>query len=192
MHTNISAAAALDKLKVGNEKFVNDKLSHEGQDTNRRVALVDGQDPFVIILSCADSRVVPELAFDAGLGELFTIRVAGNVANISTIASIEYAVAHLGVNLIVVLGHQNCGAVTAALSMDDNGYNLNHLLAHILPACKQSESREVNTVVQKNARLTSLELEKRSSIIKKQVEAEQLKILPAYYNLDTGKVDFLD
>lgn len=190
--SNISAKAALDKLKAGNENFVNDNLSHRAQDAARRSDLVAGQQPFAIILSCADSRVVPELAFDAGLGELFVIRVAGNVANTSTVASIEYAVAHLGVNLIVVLGHQNCGAVTAALSMDDNGYNLNHLLAHILPACKKSERKEVNAVVQTNAQLTTLELKERSPIIKKQVEAKQLKIVPSYYNLDSGRVDFLN
>ena len=189
---NISAEEALKKLKAGNNNFINDKLSCKAQDGARRLDLVSGQSPFAIVLSCADSRVVPELTFDAGLGELFIIRVAGNVANTSTIASIEYAVARLGVNLIVVMGHQNCGAVTAALDVNDHGYNLNHLLVHLLPACKQSASREVNTVVKKNTQINALELQKRSTIIAEHVDNNQLKIVSAYYNLDTGKVDFLD
>ena len=128
---NLSAEKALAKLKAGNKNFVADKLDGKLQNSSRRGELTGGQNPFAIILSCADSRVVPELAFDSGLGEIFVIRVAGNVANTSSIASIEYAVAHLGVNLIVVLGHESCGAVTAALAGGDNGYNLNHLLSHI-------------------------------------------------------------
>ena len=115
------------RLIDGNEKFVANKLEGKLQDSNRRESLTKGQEPYAIILSCADSRVVPELAFDAGLGEIFVIRVAGNVANTSSIASIEYAVAHLGSKIIVVLGHQSCGAVTAAVQGGDNGYHLNHL-----------------------------------------------------------------
>jgi len=106
---NLSAEKALEKLKAGNKNFVSDKLEGNLQDAARRKSLASGQNPYAIILSCADSRVVPELAFDSGLGEIFVIRVAGNVANTSTTASIEYAVAHLGVKLIVVLGHESCG-----------------------------------------------------------------------------------
>jgi len=135
---------------------------------------------------------VPELAFDTGLGELFVLRVAGNVANTSTIASIEYAVAHLGTPVIVVLGHEACGAVTAAVGGGDNGYNLNHLLSHIAPAiAKSDKGAEVNTVVKKNAELTVNDLSDRSAIIKGAVDKGKLKIVPAYYNLGTGKVDFL-
>ena len=93
------------RLKSGNEKFVNDKLEANNQDSSRRESQTGGQAPFAIVLSCADSRVVPELAFDTGIGELFVVRVAGNVANTSSIASMEYAVAHLGTSVIVVLGH---------------------------------------------------------------------------------------
>ena len=185
---NLTAAKALANLKAGNKKFVADKLEAKLQDKSRRKELTKGQNPYAIILSCADSRVVPELAFDSGLGEIFVIRVAGNVANTSTIASIEYAVAHLGVNLIVVLGHESCGAVTAALAGGDNGYNLNHLLSHIEPAKAASRSKSVNTVVKKNAQMTAKELANRSAILGK---AKGLKIVPAYYNLGSGKVDFL-
>lgn len=182
----------IQRLKEGNERFVTDKLEGKLQDGVRREELTGGQAPKAIILSCADSRVVPELAFDSGLGELFVVRVAGNVANSSSIASIEYAVAHLGSEVIVVLGHQSCGAVTAAMGGGDNGYNLNHLLSHITPAIAASnEGAGVNDVVKKNAQMSAEELKTRSSIIKSAVEQGKVKIVPAYYNLDSGKVDFL-
>lgn len=189
---NLSAEKALEKLKAGNKNFVADKLDGQLQDSSRRKSLTGGQNPYAIILSCADSRVVPELAFDTGLGEIFVIRVAGNVANTSTTASIEYAVAHLGVKLIVVLGHESCGAVTAAIGGGDNGYNLNHLLAHISPAIAASRKKDVNSVVKKNARMTCNDLVSRSAIIQKATEKKGgLQIVPAYYNLGTGKVNFL-
>lgn len=182
----------LDRLKKGNARFVDDKLDGKLQNSSRREELTGGQQPYAIVLSCADSRVVPELAFDAGLGELFVVRVAGNVANTSSIASIEYAVAHIGSPVIVVLGHESCGAVTAALGGGDNGYNLNHLLSHVAPALNSTpEGADVNTVVKENARLTAEELKSRSPIIRKAVESGKLQIVTAYYNLGTGKVDML-
>jgi carbonic anhydrase len=182
----------LSRLETGNDRFVADKLDGKLQDSSRRGSLTGGQDPYAIVLSCADSRVVPELAFDTGLGELFVLRVAGNVANTSTIASIEYAVAHIGSKVIVVLGHQSCGAVTAAVAGGDNGYNLNHLLAHVAPALSAAkEGASVNDIVKINAELTSKELASRSTIISDAIEKGNLKIVPAYYNLDSGKVDFL-
>lgn len=183
----------LDRLEAGNERFVTDKLEGKLSDAPRRDALTGGQDPYAIVLSCADSRVVPELAFDTGLGEIFVVRVAGNVANTSSIASIEYAVAHIGSKVIVVLGHQSCGAVTAAVNGGDNGYNLNHLLAHITPAIDASpEGASITDVVKKNAELTAKDLSDRSEIIRNAVASGALKIVPAYYNLDSGKVDFLN
>ena len=180
------------KLKDGNKRFVTENLENNLQDSERRGSLIEGQNPFAIILGCADSRVVPEITFDTGLGELFVIRVAGNVANTSSIASIEYAVAHLGTKLIVVLGHQSCGAVTAAITGGDNGYNLNHLLAHITPSISLLEKdATVNEVVKQNAKLTVTELKKRSAIIRNAIDNGAVKAIPAYYHLDTGKVEFL-
>ncbi|MDT0676430.1 carbonic anhydrase [Autumnicola musiva] len=182
----------LNRLKKGNERFTADNKEGKLQDKSRREELTKGQSPYAIVLSCADSRVVPELAFDSGLGELFTVRVAGNVANSSSIASMEYAVAHLNTEIIVVMGHESCGAVTAALSGGDNGYNLNHLLSHIAPAISASgKDAPVNDVVKKNAQLTAEELKTRSTIIREAAESGKVKIVPAYYNLDSGKVDFL-
>ena len=182
----------ISRLQEGNARFVEDSLDGKLQDSVRRGSLTGGQQPYAIILSCADSRVVPELAFDTGLGELFVVRVAGNVANTSSMASIEYAVAHIGTKVIVVLGHESCGAVTAAVSGGDNGYNLNHLLAHVAPAIAASEEgAAVNDVVKTNAKLTAQELVNRSAIIKGAVDNGDLKIAPAYYNLGTGEVEWL-
>jgi carbonic anhydrase len=189
---NISWEESLSRLKEGNVRFTEDKLDGKLQNSSRRQELKDGQQPYAIVLSCADSRVVPELTFDTGLGELFVIRVAGNVANAESIASIEYAVAHLGVNLILVLGHESCGAVTAAIAGGDNGHNLNLLLAHIQPAISATDGADVNTVVKKNAELTAGDLTDRSKILRDAVETEKrLKIISGYYNLKSGSVDYL-
>ncbi len=182
----------LKRLQEGNQRFVEDKLDGKLQDKERKVKLVEGQNPYAILLSCADSRVVPELTFDVGLGEIFTVRVAGNIANTSSIASIEYAVANIGCQVIIVLGHQNCGAVTAAVKGGDYGHNLNMLLAHINPAIVSvGKDAPINDVVKKNAFITGIDLVTRSKIIREAVEEAKVQIIPAYYNLDSGKVDFL-
>ena len=187
---SVNASEALERLKKGNENFVNDAEKVDVS-ASTRDGLTGGQSPYAIILSCADSRVLPESIFDANAGEIFVCRVAGNIANTSSIASIEYAVAHLGTKLIVVLGHESCGAVGAALAGGDNGYNLNHLVSHITPALAKSDSTEVNDVVRVNAQLNAEELVNRSSIISNAVNNGGLEIRSAFYNLGSGKVDFL-
>ncbi len=188
----MSHESTIERLKAGNARFVADKLDGKLQDSSRREVLTSGQEPYAIVLSCADSRVVPELAFDTGLGELFTVRVAGNVANSSSIGSIEYAVAHCGTKVIVVMGHESCGAVTAAIAGGNNGYNINHLLAHIAPAIDAcGAGAAVNDVVKKNAALVVEDLKERSSIIRNAVNSGDVKIVPTYYNLGTGEVEFL-
>jgi len=181
----------LDRLKEGNKRYINDELNGDRQDGERRDELTRGQVPWAIILSCADSRVVPELVFDTGIGELFVLRVAGNIANTDTIASIEYAVAHLGTGIIVVMGHESCGAVGAALQGGDNGYNLNHLLSQIEPAKACADSDDINAVVRKNAELAAGDLYDRSAIISGAVDQEKVQIHSAFYSLKSGKVDFL-
>lgn len=183
---------ALDRLKEGNLRFKPVELTRPNQTADRRDELITGQAPWAIVLSCADSRVVPEMAFDTGMGELFVIRVAGNVANTESTASIEYAVAHLGTPLIVVLGHQSCGAVTAAIQGGDNGPNLNALLGQITPAVKASESSMVDDVVKVNASLTAQRLIDDSVIIRDAVAAGNVRIVPAFYALDGGEVTFLE
>ncbi|MEL6107988.1 MAG: carbonic anhydrase [Planctomycetota bacterium] len=182
---------ALARLEQGNERFVSDDLTHDLQDAKRRAALKDSQHPWAIVLSCADSRVIPELVFDAGIGELFVVRVAGNIANNSSLASIEYAVTNLNVNLIVVLGHEGCGAVNAALNDQDFGHNLNHLVAHLKGAVQPPFATEdpLTEAVERNARNMAEQLTARSPIV---AGSDDLKILPAIYRLETGKVDYLN
>jgi carbonic anhydrase len=191
---NLSCTEALALLKEGNQHFVNNKLtSYKDCLMSARNRSATGQKPFAIILSCADSRVVPELAFDVGIGELFVIRVAGNVANKHTVASIEYAVANLGVNLIVVMGHESCGAITAAMKGKDLGTNLNYLMSYIEPAVKASDNNaDINTVVKKNALLTAESLAGKSDIIKSVMNERDLRVYSAFYNLSSGLVDFDD
>ncbi len=188
--SNLSSVEALDRLKEGNTRFVKDNLQHNKQDSQRRGQLTKGQHPFAIVLSCADSRVIPEITFDTGLGELFIIRVAGNIANTSSIASIEYAVANLDVKLIAVMGHESCGAVTAAINGGDAGPNLNHLISMIEPAVARLDKSSVNEVVKENARLNAKLLVDKSEIISGAVKEKNVKIVAAYYNLESGVVDF--
>ena len=189
----MNISETIQRLIDGNARFIKDRLDGKLQNSNRRKELVGGQDPYAIILSCADSRVVPELIFDVGLGELFVVRVAGNIANSSSIASIEYAVIHCGSKVIMVMGHQSCGAVTAAVTGGDNGYNLNHLLAHIAPSLSASkEGAEINDIVKINAELNAKELLSRSDIIKNYVDNGDVKIVPAYYHLDSGRIELLN
>ena len=182
----------LTRLKEGNQRFIQDRLDGKLQDSKRRESLTGGQEPYAIVLSCADSRVVPEIIFDTGLGELFVLRVAGNIANTDTVASIEYAVSHCGSKVIVVLGHENCGAVTAAIDGGDNGYNLNHLLAQITPAVEGCDTNEVNAVVKQNAKNVAKDLSTRSEIISKALAKKDIEIVPAYYSLSSGEVNFLE
>ena len=195
LHTSDSIYQLVHLLrheKSGNESFVNNKNKNENQDNIRRESLVGGQSPYAIILGCADSRVVPELAFDAGLGELFVVRVAGNIANTSSIASIEYAVSQLGVKVIVVLGHESCGAVTAAINGGDLGNNLNHLVSFIKPAVESSnKDSSIDEVVKINAIENANKLASNSEVISGAISSGDLIVQPAFYNLKTGKVDFL-
>lgn len=183
--------AALERLAAGNARFVADQTTGEGRDRLRRAALIDGQAPWAIVLSCADSRVAPELLFDTGLGALFVVRVAGNIANTSSIASIEYGVAQLGNPLIVVLGHQACGAVTAALAGGDHGPNLHHLLTQISEPLKGADVQSVDSAVRTHTAHVAGELSRRSEIIEAAVQAGAVRVVPAVYSLDGGSVAWL-
>src|SRR5262245_24451061 len=125
------AAAALAKLKEGNGRFVGGKAMTKGIDVKERAELVKGQQPFAIVLTCADSRVAPELVFDQGLGQLFVLRVAGNVCDPNILGSIEYGVEHLKSPLIVVMGHEKCGAVAAAIGGGELHGNLGKLIKEV-------------------------------------------------------------
>tara|TARA_B110000881_G_C18560583_1_gene509569 strand:- start:934 stop:1497 length:564 start_codon:yes stop_codon:yes gene_type:complete len=180
-----------ERLIKGNQSYIAD-TENLTSDSSLRETLTNGQSPFAIILSCADSRVVPEMIFDCNIGELFVVRVAGNIANSSSIASIEYAVAHLNCKMILVLGHESCGAVTAAVQGGDNGPNLNHLVSHISDSVKMGEGKELIDVIKINASNNAKKLVENSLILKNAVDQSGLVIQSGYYNLGSGKVDFLD
>jgi carbonic anhydrase len=181
----------VNRLKEGNNRFISDTSINKLKDSTRRELLAGGQSPFAAILGCADSRVAPEIVFDTGLGEIFTVRVAGNVANIASLASLEYAVAVLKVTVILVQGHTGCGAVSAAIEGGDLGYNLNMLFTHITPAIEQTPGGNIDDVVKKNAILNAEELVNRSPMIAEAVKNGQVKIFPTFYHLESGEVEFL-
>lgn len=186
---------ALSRLNEGNARYKSGKLEHPNQCPKCREKWTGKQEPWCIVLSCADSRVTPEVVFDTGISELFVIRVAGNIANASSLASIEYAVANLkSVRGIVVLGHECCGAVGAALSIKEGGNAapspaLQHLVGHIMPALqkKPAGKDKMAGYVRANARLAAEDLRARSKII----HDSKMPIVPAYYRLKSGDVEFL-
>lgn len=195
--SSIPAETSLRWLKNGNTRFVKKNFRKDGRDANDRARLTSGQKPHAIVLSCSDSRVPPEVVFDQALGEIFVIRVAGEALDSSVVASIEYAVEHLGPSLIVVMGHTQCGAVNAALTMKEGeagSADLDRLIADIRPRLKTvlketpSKSLEVESAV--NADGVARELVRRSDIIRHKVESGALKIKTALYRLDSGKVSF--
>jgi carbonic anhydrase len=188
----ISASEALEKLKAGNTRFVEQKLSDKDL-AHRRAETANGQHPYAIILACADSRVAPELVFDETIGDLFVIRVAGNVVDPDVLGSIEYAVEHLGAKLIVVLGHEKCGAVTAALSHESIHGNLGELIHKIdcgkdLPA---DAARALPEAVKNNALAQAHGMLEKSEPIKKAVDAHEVRVETAVYSLESGEVRWL-
>ncbi len=190
----MTAQEALDTLMIGNRRFAEEHLKHPHQDQHRRAEIVGGQHPFAVVLTCSDSRVAPEVIFDQGLGDLFVIRVAGNVSDDIVLASIEYAAAHLGTALVMVLGHQNCGAITAALAGGSTEGALPYLMRELQPAVEQTECCDVDpldTAIRANARIVAEKLLATSEVLAGLVETDALKIVPALYQFDTGKVELL-
>lgn len=191
---NLPADLAMAKLKLGNDRFVAQKMKHPNLDKVRREKLSSMQRPFAVILSCSDSRVPPEIIFDQGLGDIFVIRNAGNVLDEHVIGSIEYAVHHLGVNLVLVLGHESCGAVGAAMSETKESPSIESIKAAIEPAickCKKDETYTYDNVIRTHAQLdvkNILEDKEFCEFAKK----HHVQIIPAYYSINTGKVEFLE
>ena len=162
---NTTHPSPLERLKAGNRRFVSGQRAADPEEPGHRQELTGGQHPYAIVLTCADSRVVPEFIFNARLGELFVVRVAGNVPNPSSLASIEYAVAQLGVKQVVVMGHSSCGAVGAAVQGGDAGPNLNHLVSFIAPAAQAHPGGSVDDVGRENVRNSVRSLVESSDIL---------------------------
>jgi len=188
--------AVLKELQQGNARFVAGKAKHPDASVAHRKELAGGQHPKAVILGCADSRVPPELVFDEGLGDLFVVRVAGNVADPVDIGSVEYAVEHLGVGVVVVLGHHSCGAVTSTVEAGGKAEgNIGAILAEIQPAVEQAKASAakeglVDDAVHLNAQRTAAALVDRSPILRKAVEEKKLKIVAAVYDLKSGQVEW--
>lgn len=181
----------LSRLEDGNRRFVSGQLRHPRQGPGRRAALKKGQHPFAAILSCADSRVPPEIVFDQGLGDLFVVRAAGNVVDDIVLGSLEYAVEHLHLKLVMVMGHGGCGAVAAAVEGHYIPGHLSSIVKLIEPAVKIARHQKGNLIdnaIRVNARLMARNLRRESPILDKAVREHHLRIVPARYALSTGKV----
>lgn len=190
----MKAQNALEALKEGNTRYVKGELKHPHTDNAYRNSLQGEQHPFAVVLSCADSRVVPELIFDQGLGDLFVIRVAGNIAKDKVLGSIEYAVKYLGTKLVIVLGHENCGAVKASLGDEDPGGHIGRIIEKIKPAvymAKRMEGDLLTNSIQNNAHIVSEEIKESKPILANAFKEDGLMVVPAYYQLSSGKVKFL-
>ncbi|HYQ48352.1 MAG TPA: carbonic anhydrase [Thermodesulfovibrionales bacterium] len=192
-------ADPFSKLFEGNKVFVEGKPSPEDFGRERRMELAKGQHPFATVLTCSDSRVVPEFIFDKGLGEIFVVRVAGNVVEPTTLGSIEYAVEHLHTPLLVIMGHSQCGAVKATLeATGEPEGNIGAILKKIMPAAKAAKEAHkgpdetLDIAVHENIKNTYNDIMKNSEIVKHLVHEGKLKVIGAEYYLASGKAEPID
>ena len=199
----ITARTALERLQAGNQRFVAEQLNPSSDVSRaRRRELVVGQEPFAVVLGCADSRVPAELVFDQGLGDLFVVRVAGNVAGPTQIGSIEFAVEHFGTPLVVVLGHSDCGAVCAVLDELDepapqHSPGLAAIVDRIRPALEAEElpadgQARVRHAVRANVRAAVAQLLAESSTLNERVADGRVLVVGAKYSLARGLVEFFE
>lgn len=190
----LSPDEALARLTAGNQRYVQNMATRPDQTAARRTQLAVGQHPFAIILGCSDSRVAPEIVFDQGLGDLFVVRVAGNVLDDEGIGSLEYAVEHLHVPLIVVLGHSKCGAVTAAVSGEPAPGHIGAIVDALKPAVKATRGQPgdpVELTVNANVQRVVSELKASKPILAEHLGNGTLKIVGAKYDLSSGSVELL-
>jgi carbonic anhydrase len=192
----VAPAEAIFKLKEGNGRYAGGNLQHPGQTTERRAELAKSQHPFATVVSCSDSRVPPEIVFDQGLGDLFVVRVAGNVIDDHALGSIEYSVDHLGVRLIVVLGHQSCGAVQAAretiVAKSRAPGHIQSLVTAIQPAVEATAKGDLEATIKANVKNVVQALRSSTPILKAKADSGDVRVIGGYYGLDTGSVSFLD
>jgi carbonic anhydrase len=202
----IPAHEALQRLREGNSRFVSGPRSLDTLMTQtRRNELVEGQEPFAVILGCSDSRVPVEIVFDQGLGDLFVIRVAGNIVAASQIGSVEFAAEAFGTRLVVVLGHTRCGAVQATLEelqrpTENQSRNLHSIVDRIRPSVeelldtdlRQDRDALAQHAVRANVRMSANYLRHGSPVLEQLIEKDGLLVVGAEYSLETGVVDFFD
>ena len=201
----VSALEALHRLREGNRRFAANTYGADAKTQVRPAKVAAGQEPFAIILGCSDSRVPAEIIFDQGLGDLFVIRVAGNIVAPSQIGSVEFAATTFGTRLVVILGHSQCGAIHATLEQlqtpsEDRSPNLRSIVDFIRPSIEplldQRLGHDTDAIVQKavraNVRTSSQQMRHGSGILRDLERDEGLIIVGAEYSLDTGLVDFFD
>ena len=201
----ISASEALDRLREGNRRFAAGRSEQLSLSPGRRQELLAGQKPFAIILGCSDSRVPAEIVFDQGLGDLFVIRVAGNVVAPSLVGSVEFAAVKFGTRLVVVLGHSHCGAVQAtlqelALGPEERSANLASIVDRIRPSVEtlyETDLRHyaqalLHHAVRANVRASASQLRHASPLLEGLVQDDGLLIVGAEYNLESGLIDFFE
>jgi len=202
----VSARDALALLRDGNRRFVADVRSHDTLPSRaRRIELAAGQEPFAVILGCSDSRVPVEIVFDQGLGDLFVIRVAGNIVAPSQIGSVEFAAEQFGTRLVVVLGHSKCGAIEATIKQlqrpkENQSRNLRSIVDLVRPSVENLLATDLrhdlptlfHEAVRANIRASAMHLRHGSQIIENLIQNDGLMIVGGEYSLDTGEVDFFD
>jgi carbonic anhydrase len=200
----LSAVEALRELQEGNRRFASDRPRQVGDTTERRRALAQGQAPFAIILGCSDARVPAEIVFDQGLGDLFVIRVAGNIVAPSQVGSVEFAAEAFGTRLVVVLGHTNCGAIHATVQQlqrpwREQSRNLISIVDRIRPAVQglldephADEAALERRAVRANIRMSAGHLRHGSEVLEELIREQGLLVVGAEYSLETGIVDFFD
>lgn len=198
MATYLTPALAWRRLREGNERFVAGESSHPNQDASRRSSLVENQHPFAVIFGCADSRLAAEIIFDLGLGDAFVVRTAGQVIDDAVLGSLEYSIGVLGVPLIVVLGHDSCGAVIATKNAVETGEMpagfIRSLVERITPAVLTSirnDQHDVNDMVVENVKQTSQRLVDSSRVISDAVEGGRAAVIGLAYRLAEGRADLV-
>ncbi|NGX63291.1 MAG: Carbonic anhydrase 2 [Candidatus Anoxychlamydiales bacterium] len=182
----------LDLLIEGNKRFVNNKSENPNRNEERRKAISSKQSPFAIIVGCSDSRVSPEIIFDVGLGDLFVVRVAGNVIGSIELESIEYSALNLNSSIILVLGHENCRAVNAVVQ--NKTANLEKIAELIEPSVKKEQESETNNILEQAIKTNALNMKdllEKSPNIEKLIQDKKIEVHAAYYNLKTGLVELL-
>jgi carbonic anhydrase len=196
----VSADDALRMLEEGNVRFVQGGCHNPRRDLETRILTsTEGQTPFAAVLACSDSRVPVSAIFDQGIGDIFTVRVAGNVVGDSEIGSMEYAVAHLGVPLLVIMGHSQCGAVQAAVGQGDHSVRISKLIEKIAPAVAKTitagadptDRDLLNEIARTNVSQQIEDLFGHSEIVRDAVEAGHVLVVGAFYDISTGQVEWM-
>lgn len=185
---------ALQTLLDGNKRFAAMKQTHPNQDRARRDEVTAGQKPFAVIVGCSDSRIPPEILFDQGIGDLFIIRLAGNIVDDIALGSIEYAVDHLGTPLVVVLGHSKCGAVTATAQGGEAHGHIGSIASAILPALENVKGQPgdlIDNAIRENAKIVTATIASSKPMLEKMVKEGKIAVIPLYYDIDTGLVERL-